>query len=60
MIVNPENFDTEMTETSGSTGNEWCLVLIVAAVWKHKYCSTMFALLDCFYSLFVVPFNKKH
>jgi len=26
MIVNPEKFDIEMTEPSGLTGNEWCLV----------------------------------
>jgi len=53
MIVNPYKFDTEMTEASGITGNELCLVLIVVAVWKHKYCSSIFALSDCFYNLFV-------
>ena len=32
MTVNPENFNIEMAEPSGLTGNEWCLVLIVVAV----------------------------
>jgi len=53
MIVNPEKCDIEMTEPSGISGNEWCLVLIVVAVWKHKYYSALFALSDCFYNLFV-------
>jgi len=53
MIVNPEKFDIEMTEPSGITGNERCLVLIVVTVWKHKYCSAIFGLSDCFYNLFV-------
>ena len=43
MTVNPEKCDIKM----------WCLVLIVVAIWKHKYCSAIFALSDCFYSLFV-------
>jgi len=59
MIVNPENFDIEMTETSGYTGNEWRLIWIVVAVWKHKYWSAIFALPDCFYNVFAVTFNKK-
>ena len=42
-----------MTEPSGITGNEWCQVLIVVAVWKDKYCSAIFAISDCFYNLFV-------
>ena len=53
MIVNPEKIDIEMTEPSVITGNEWCLVLIVVAVWKHRYCSAIFFLTDCFYNLFV-------
>jgi len=34
-MLKPEKFDIEMTEASGITGNEWCLVLIVVAVWKR-------------------------
>jgi len=48
-----------MTEPSGITGNEWCLVLIVVAVWKHRYCSAIFALSDCFYNLFVRHLTLK-
>jgi len=59
MTVNPENFYIEMTEPSGITGNEWCLVLIVVTIWKHKYCSAIFAPADCLYNFFVVPFNEK-
>ena len=59
-MLKPEKFDIEMTEASGITGNEWCLVLIVVAVWKRKYCFAIFALPGCFYNLFVVPFSKKH
>jgi len=48
-----------MTEPSSNTENEWCLVLIVVAVWKHKYCSAIFALSDCFYNLFVRHFTLE-
>jgi len=58
-MLKPEKYGIEMTEVIGITGNEPCLVLI-AAVWKRKYCSAIFPLPDCFYNLLVVPFNKKH
>ena len=37
--MKPEKFDVEMTDPSGITGNEWCLVYIVVAVWKRRYCT---------------------
>jgi len=43
-MMKPEKFGAEMTDPSGITGNEWCLVCIVVAVWnqsqvKYKYCT---------------------
>jgi len=58
--LKPEKFDIEMTEASGITGNEWCLVLIAVTVWKRMYYSAIFALPNYFYNLFLVPLNKKH
>jgi len=52
-------FKGDACKPSDITGNEWCLVLIVVAVSKHKYYSVIFALEDYLYKFFVVPFNKK-